>query len=180
MILKTKEEGQGKEKERKRDNVSPDSSNLFTVLMIAAVEDRKMAYVVAERSSAVPGGEPEIIGMSQVMAPNWIRAYNHRFKEGWSQDEFDCEVDTLYVKLGVQGGGIGRKLLVGALQEGYDRFKMRGAVIIWTLEGNTQARAFYRRIGCEEVAIRTLDLRGLPYECIGYGWRTVAAGLGKE
>jgi len=168
-----------KEKEKEKAMRS-DSSVLFTVPMIAAVDDRKMAYVVAERSSAIPGGESEVIGMSQVMVPNWARAYNHRFKEGWPQDGFDCEIDTLYVKLGVQGGGIGRKLLVGALHEGYDRFKMRGSVIIWTLEGNVQARAFYKRIGCEEIAIRTLDLRGLPYECVGYGWRTVAAGLGKE
>ncbi|KAG0041575.1 hypothetical protein BGZ83_001629 [Gryganskiella cystojenkinii] len=146
--------------------------------MLPPVDERKMAYVVAERAS--PSGKPEVIGMSQVMVPWWDRAYNHRFYPGWSQDEFDCEIDTLYVKLGVQGGGLGRKLLLGSLQEGYDRFQMRGAVIIWTLEGNSQARAFYKRIGCEEVARRTLDLRGLPYECVGYGFRTVGAALGKH
>ncbi|KAG0364140.1 hypothetical protein BC939DRAFT_477035 [Gamsiella multidivaricata] len=146
--------------------------------MTPPVDEREASYVVAERTSPTTG-EPEIIGMSQVMVPDWDRAYNHRFYDGWSQDDFDCEIDTLYVKIGVQGGGLGRKLILGALQEGYDRFNMRRGVIIWTLEGNTQARDFYKRVGCDEVAIRTLDLAGVPSECIGYAFRTVGEAIGK-
>ncbi|KAF9112597.1 hypothetical protein BGX27_003135 [Mortierella sp. AM989] len=149
-----------------------------TQRMIPPVDEREVAYVVAERTNAKTN-ELEVIGMSQVMVPNWDRAYNHRFYGGWSQEDFDCEVDTLYVKIGVQGGGIGRKLVLGALQEGYDRFNMRGSVIIWTLEANTQGRNFYKRIGCEELARRTLDLAGIPSECVGYGFRTVAEAIGK-
>ncbi|KAF9434779.1 hypothetical protein BGZ76_007418 [Entomortierella beljakovae] len=145
--------------------------------MTPPVDEREVAYVVAERTSAETG-ETEVIGMSQVMTPNWERAYNHRWYESYSEKDFDCEVDTLYVKIGVQGGGIGRKLVLGALQEGYDRFNMRGSVIIWTLEQNTQGRNFYKRIGCSEVGMRTIDLAGIPHECVGYGFRTVAEGLG--
>ncbi|KAI1304067.1 hypothetical protein EDD11_005241 [Mortierella claussenii] len=146
--------------------------------MTPPVDDREMAYIVAERVDPTTG-EPKIIGMSQVMAPYWDRAYNHRFYESWSQEDFDCEIDTLYVKIGVQGGGLGRKLVLGALQEGYDRFQMRRGVIIWTLDGNTQGRNFYKRIGCDEVARRTLDLAGVPCECVGYGFRTVGEAIGK-
>ncbi|KAF9579971.1 hypothetical protein BGW38_003557 [Lunasporangiospora selenospora] len=146
--------------------------------MTPPVHERKMAYVVAERANPNTG-EKEIVGMSQSMEPNWDRAYNHRFKEGWSQQDFDCEIDTLYVKLGVQGGGLGRKLILGALQEGYNRFGMRRGVIIWTLEGNWQGRKFYTRVGCEEVAIRTIDLAGVPAECIGYAFRSVEKAIGK-
>ncbi|KAG0246466.1 hypothetical protein B0O80DRAFT_454166 [Mortierella sp. GBAus27b] len=146
--------------------------------MTPPVDQRQMAYVVAERKNPKTG-EPEIIGLSQAMVPDWDRAFNHRFYSGWSQEDFDCEVDTLYVKLGVQGGGLGRKMILGALQEGYDRLNMRRGVIVWTLVGNTQARNFYKRVGCQEVALRTLLLAGAPAECVGYGFRTVGEAIGK-
>ncbi|KAG9327098.1 hypothetical protein KVV02_008728 [Mortierella alpina] len=147
--------------------------------LMPPVDKREAAYVVAERVDAVTG-QPEIIGMAQSMVPNWERAYNHRFYEGWSQEDFDCEIDTLYVKIGVQGGGIGRKLILGALQEAYDRFQMRRGVIIWTIVENTQARDFYKRIGCEELALRTLGLgEGMSCECVAYGFRTVGEAIGK-
>ncbi|KAF9192860.1 hypothetical protein BGZ51_004623 [Haplosporangium sp. Z 767] len=146
--------------------------------MTPPVDEREMVYVVAERTNAKTG-ESEVIGMSQAMVPDWERAYNHRFYEGWSQDDFDCEIDTLYVKIGVQGGGIGRKLVLGALEEAYERFNMRRGVIIWTLFGNTQGRSFYSRIGCTEVAIRTIDLAGAPAECVGFAFRSIGEALGK-
>lgn len=137
-----------------------------------------MAYVIAERVNAETG-LPEPIGMSQSMVPWWDRAYNHRWNDGWSQDSFDCEIDTLYVKIGIQGGGIGRKLVLGALQEAYDRFNMKKGVIIWTLVANTQGRDFYKRIGCEEAGFRTLDLGDYPAECVGYAFRSVGEAIGK-
>ncbi|KAF9576399.1 hypothetical protein EC968_008694 [Mortierella alpina] len=147
--------------------------------LLPPVDKREAAYVVAERVDAVTG-QPEIIGMAQSMVPYWERAFNHRFHDGWSQNDFDCEIDTLYVKIGVQGGGIGRKLILGALQEAYDRFHMRRGVIIWTLVENWQARDFYKRIGCEEVALRSLSLgKDITCECVGYGFRTVGEAIGK-
>ncbi|KAF9353364.1 hypothetical protein BGX34_011624 [Mortierella sp. NVP85] len=146
--------------------------------MTPPVPQREMVYVVAERKNPKTN-EPEVIGLSQAMVPDWERAYNHRWNDGWSQDDFDCEIDTLYVKIGVQGGGLGRKLVLGALQEAYDRFNMRRGVVIWTLIGNTQGRNFYKRIGCQEVGIRTIDLAGVPSECAGYGFRTVGEAIGK-
>ncbi|KAF9275730.1 hypothetical protein BKA57DRAFT_463078 [Linnemannia elongata] len=146
--------------------------------MTPPVDEREMAYVIAERRNAETG-VLEPIGMSQSMVPWWDRAYNHRWNEGWSQESFDCEIDTLYVKIGIQGGGIGRKLVLGALQEAYDRFNMRKGVIIWTLVANTQARDFYKRIGCEEAGFRTLDLKDYPAECVGYAFRSVGEAIGK-
>ncbi|KAF9138268.1 hypothetical protein BG015_002444 [Linnemannia schmuckeri] len=146
--------------------------------MTPSVDKREMAYVIAERHNA-ESGEVEPIGMSQSMVPWWDRAYNHRWNEGWSQESFDCEIDTLYVKIGIQGGGIGRKLVLGALQEAYDRFNMRKGVIIWTLVANTQGREFYKRIGCEEAGFRTLDLIDYPAECVGYAFRSIGEAIGK-
>ncbi|KAF9374948.1 hypothetical protein CPB97_011804 [Podila verticillata] len=146
--------------------------------MTPSVDERPMAYVVAERQS--PTGEGEVIGMSQAMVPDWDRAYNHRWNPGWDFDSFDCEIDTLYVKLGVQGGGVGRKLILGACQEGYDRFKMRKGVIIWTLLENLQAHSFYRRVGCELAGIRIIDLAGCPAECAGFAFRNIEEVIGKK
>ncbi|KAG0236967.1 hypothetical protein BGW42_002180 [Actinomortierella wolfii] len=155
--------------------------------MAPPVDERSMVYVIAERTitrrdpkTGVVKTEPEVIGLSQSMPPNWERAYNHRWNEGWSQDMFDCEIDTLYVKLGVQGGGLGRNLVLSALNEAYDRFGMRKGVIIWTLLGNYKARNFYKKIGCEEAGIRTLDLRGIPSECVGYAFRSIGKAIGRE
>ncbi|KAF9915257.1 hypothetical protein BX616_006554 [Lobosporangium transversale] len=162
------------------DSLDPVSmTGYHTKRMAHPVEKREMVYVVAERINPRTN-EHEVIGMSQAMAPYWKRAYNHRFYEGWSQNDFDCEIDTLYVKIGVQGGGVGRKLVLGALKEAYERLNMRKGVIIWTLMANTQGRAFYIRIGCEEVAIRTLDLVGVPCECVGYAFRKVGEAIGVE
>ncbi|KAI8599536.1 hypothetical protein EDD21DRAFT_157175 [Dissophora ornata] len=142
------------------------------------MDKREMAYIVAERKDPKTG-ELEVIGTSQVIVPWWDRAYNYQFNEGWSQDDFDCEIDTLYVKIGVQGGGVGRKLVLGAMQKGYDRLNMRRGVIIWTHEQNYQTREFYKRIGCVEVARRTLDQGGAPSECVAYGFRSVGGAIGK-
>ncbi|KAG0297397.1 hypothetical protein BGZ96_006577 [Linnemannia gamsii] len=161
------------------DNLDSSAMDAFhTKRMTPPVDEREMAYVVAERLNAETG-LPELVGMSQSMVPWWDRAYNHRWNDGWSQDSFDCEIDTLYVKFGIQGGGIGRKLVLGALQEAYDRFDMRKGVIIWTLVANTQGRDFYKRIGCEEAGFRTLDLGDYPAECVGYAFRSVGEAIGK-
>ncbi|KAF9899279.1 hypothetical protein EC991_009212 [Linnemannia zychae] len=156
----------------------PAMTDFHAKRMTPPVDEREMAYVIAERPNAETG-KLEPIGMSQSMVPWWDRAYNHRWNEGWSQESFDCEIDTLYVKIGVQGGGIGRKLILGALQEAYDRFNMRKGVIIWTLVANTQARNFYKRIGCEEAGFRTLDLLDFPAECVGYAFRSIGDAIGK-
>ncbi|KAF9919676.1 hypothetical protein FBU30_010675 [Linnemannia zychae] len=161
------------------DNLDyPAMTSFHAKRMTPPIDEREMAYVVAERRNAETG-EWEPVGMSQSMVPWWDRAYNHRWNKGWSQESFDCEIDTLYVKIGVQGGGIGRKLILGALQEAYDRFNMRKGVIIWTLVANTQAREFYKRIGCEEAGFRTLDLSDYPAECVGYAFRSVGEAIGK-
>ncbi|KAF8932354.1 hypothetical protein BGZ58_007104 [Dissophora ornata] len=146
--------------------------------MTPPMDKREMAYIVAERKDPKTG-ELEIVGMSQATVPWWDRAYNYRFNEGWSQDDFDCEVDTVYVKIGVQGGGIGRKVVLGAMQEGYDRLNMRRGIIIWTPVQNYQAGEFYKRIGCLEMARKTLDLGGVPCEYFGYAFRSVGEAIGK-
>ncbi|KAG0308112.1 hypothetical protein BGZ98_009008 [Dissophora globulifera] len=159
--------------------VPEDMTKFHASRLTPPVDQREMGYVVAEQKDPKTG-ELGVIGMSQVIVPYWDRAHSHRFYEGWSQEDFDCEIDTLYVKLGVQGGGLGRKLVFGAMQEGYDRLNMRGAVIIWTMIGNTQGREFYKRIGCEEVGERILEVNGVELECVAYGFRDIGRELGLE
>ncbi|KAF9419562.1 hypothetical protein BGZ94_009373 [Podila epigama] len=162
------------------DNLNPtDMTNYHTVRMNPPVDKRSMVYVVAERQNIITR-EKEVIGMSQAMVPDWKRAYNHRWNPGWNFDSFDGEIDTLYVKVGVQGGGIGRKLLLGALQEGRDRFNMHKGVIIWTLLENMQAHDFYKRIGCERAGTRTLDLHGVPSECAGFAVKSIDQLIGAK
>jgi ribosomal protein S18 acetylase RimI-like enzyme len=68
-----------------------------------------------------------------------------RYRYGlWLESE-DCELEDLYVREGARGAGIGRELVVAAL----DRARQRGCgrVKLDTNEGNRAARALYESLG---------------------------------
>ncbi len=56
-----------------------------------------------------------------------------------------------------QGGGIGRRLVRHAVQ-------LKGSLRLEVYTANTQALAFYRSLGFEELSRRPSDDQGLPFE----------------
>ena len=84
-------------------------------------------------------------------------------------DRYDCEIYALYVLQEHQGKGIGKALVQSAMKELKDRgFK---TMLIWVLEANHSARAFYERMGGVQIE-NTLILRvgGTELTEIAYGY----------
>lgn len=77
---------------------------------------------------------------------------------------FRGEVFTLYVDPAAQREGIGSRLLVEMLR------RLQGPVLIWVLEQNTKARAFYEAMGGVAVRRRTEKVGGEPMGQIAYAY----------
>lgn len=69
----------------------------------------------------------------------------------------DDFIGGLFVSPGHQGAGIGRRLIRHTAQ-------LKGSLRLEVYTANTQAAAFYKALGFEEVSRRPSDDQGLPYE----------------
>jgi len=69
----------------------------------------------------------------------------------------DDFIGGLFVSPRHQGGGIGRRLVRHAAQ-------LKGSLRLEVYTANTQALAFYRSLGFEELSRRPSDDQGLPFE----------------
>ena len=80
----------------------------------------------------------------------------------------DAEIYAIYVLRAGQQRGCGRRLmaaLAGALQaRGFS------SICLWVLRGNTNARAFYERLGGEVVGERTQVDGEDSFDEVAYGW----------
>lgn len=78
----------------------------------------------------------------------------------------DCEVIALYVRYSLRKKGIGRKLLLHAM----DTFRAAGKkrMIIWCLRDNAEARRFYERMGGKEGALSSHQWGNKDYELVSY------------
>jgi ribosomal protein S18 acetylase RimI-like enzyme len=81
----------------------------------------------------------ELIGFVSVHADWWDRRYQRR----------TAELHELVVHKDWQGKGVGRALMMAALD--YARAQGCEYASLWVGEGNEKARAWYRRLGFEEV-----------------------------
>ncbi len=66
-------------------------------------------------------------------------------------------IGGLFVSPRHQGGGVGRRLVQHATQ-------LKGELRLEAYTANTQAFAFYKALGFEELSRRTEDDQGLPFE----------------
>ena len=91
--------------------------------------------------------------------------------------DFAGEIYTLYVAPDSQGQGGGRALLLGLFSQlvamGY------GSALVWVVRANP-ARFFYERLGGAQVMHRPIPLGGQQVEAVAYGWRDLAAVLGRH
>jgi GNAT superfamily N-acetyltransferase len=81
---------------------------------------------------------------------------------------FDGELYAIYLLEEHQGHGYGRALFtrVAAFLSEHGCTSMR----VWVLAGNP-AEAFYRRLGGARVAEKLIEIGGVAYSEVAYGWR---------
>jgi ribosomal protein S18 acetylase RimI-like enzyme len=94
-----------------------------------------------------------------------------------SNVDFGGEVYTLYVLTDAQGQGAGRQLLLAL----FARLVATGysSALVWVVRANP-ARYFYERLGGKQVMYRPIPVGGQPVEAVAYGWRDLAAVLGRH
>ena len=85
------------------------------------------------------------------------------------------EIYALYVLPSKQRSGIGHSLLQSAAR-GLARAGMT-TMLLWVLEENAQARRFYERSGGVPLRRQSLDIGGIAYRELAYGWPSVNALL---
>lgn len=85
---------------------------------------------------------------------------------------FPGELEAIYLLAEAQGGGIGRKLVAAVARE----LALRGwnAMLLWVLEGNSSARAFYERLGGWPLLRQPVTIGGDAFDEIAYGWDDTA------
>jgi ribosomal protein S18 acetylase RimI-like enzyme len=77
------------------------------------------------------------------------------------------EIIGLYVLQKMQRRGIGKQLMLAAVQD----LKSRGfsSMLVWVLADNP-SRRFYEELGGEHVQTRDITTGGKPFKELGYGW----------
>ncbi len=80
---------------------------------------------------------------------------------------FEAEVYAIYIFEEYQQKGIGKELIVQAVEE----FKIRNwnSMLIWVLEEN-DSKQFYENMGGKEAGRAQLEIEGQLHEEIAYGW----------
>ncbi len=74
----------------------------------------------------------------------------------------DLEIQRIYVLSRVQAGGVGYRLMQGALEEAAQRRARQ--VVLGVLKKNTQAVAFYRRQGFAEIGTRQFQVGAAVFD----------------
>jgi ribosomal protein S18 acetylase RimI-like enzyme len=86
---------------------------------------------------------------------------------------YDAELTAIYLALGVQRHGLGRRM-VGTIAAERAAHGASG-MIVWVLAGNKAARAFYEALGATLVVEQPFEWDGMPLVETGYGWRDLGA-----
>ena len=83
-----------------------------------------------------------------------------------NEEAADCEVVALYTRYACRKMGIGRRLLLHAM----DTFRAAGKkkMIIWCLKDNTEARRFYEKMGGVEGQSGSHQWGNKAYELVSY------------
>ncbi len=84
---------------------------------------------------------------------------------------YDGEIYAVYVAPAHHRCGIGRQLMAA----GAHRLAMAGyrAVMLWVLEENQRARAFYEALGGQPVSRKSVVIGDTPVIEVAYGWKDV-------
>ena len=89
--------------------------------------------------------------------------------------EYAGELSGIYLRESHQRKGIGRRL-VRAIVERLTEAGL-GSMIVWVLRDNA-AREFYEALGGQLVRQGTIEIDGMVFEKVAYGWSDTAVILG--
>ena len=81
---------------------------------------------------------------------------------------YDGEIYAVYVLAQHQRRGIGRQLMGVSARHLMDQGF--GAAMLWALEANGRARAFYEALGGQLIGRKTKDIADTPQIEVAYGW----------
>jgi ribosomal protein S18 acetylase RimI-like enzyme len=81
---------------------------------------------------------------------------------------YDGEIYAVYVLNRHQRLGIGRQLMAVSARHLMDQGF--GAAMLWALEANGRARAFYEALGGQLIGRKTKDIADTPQIEVAYGW----------
>ena len=86
---------------------------------------------------------------------------------------FDAEVYALYVNRSSRRMRLGSRLLAAAAQ----RLALfgRASLMLWVLEANHTARAFYVGLGGAEIGLRNERVYGTQLPTVAYGWSRISS-----
>ena len=85
---------------------------------------------------------------------------------------YDGEIYAVYVLTQQQRRGIGRQLMAVSARHLMDQGF--GAAMLWALEANGRARAFYEALGGQLIGRKTKDIADTPQIEVAYGWSDLA------
>jgi GNAT superfamily N-acetyltransferase len=80
---------------------------------------------------------------------------------------YSGELHALYVGPSCQKSGVGRMLVGSVARKLHDQGHK--SMVVWTLTNNA-ARGFYERLGGTFVRTGSIDIGGVDYEKVAYGW----------
>ena len=101
-----------------------------------------------------------------VVAADGQKVLGYAWLSMTEEKDADCEVVALYVRYSIRKAGIGKRLLLHAM----DTFRAAGKkrMIIWCLKDNAEARRFYERMGGKEGALGSHQWGNKAYEMVSY------------
>lgn len=142
--------------------------------------DRVLLGMSERRQTASWAGflrhRPDDVRISQTVKGS-VTGFGNCGAQRDSAIDFAGEIYTLYVLPDAQGNGAGRSLLLALFSRlvamGY------GSALVWVVRANP-ARYFYERLGGKQVMYRPIPVGGQPIEAVAYGWRDLAAVLGRH
>jgi len=85
--------------------------------------------------------------------------------------DYAGELYQLYILEEYRGKGIGKKLVRAFVQRLVDR--NIGSMLVWVLAKNPYRR-FYEKLGGQFVSSQEIEIGGVNYEEIAYGWKDVS------
>ena len=81
---------------------------------------------------------------------------------------YEGEIYAIYVWPQHQGRGIGRQLMAASARQLVERGF--GAAMLWALEANARARAFYESLGGQFIGHKSVVIGDMPLIEVAYGW----------
>lgn len=101
-----------------------------------------------------------------VVAVDGQKVLGYAWHQMLNEEAADCEVVALYTRYACRKMGIGRRLLLHAM----DTFRAAGKkkMIIWCLKDNTEARRFYEKMGGVEGQAGSHQWGNKAYELVSY------------